>query len=98
VDFDGNRDATERDDLLQVIDADERQLQVDLFGVGAEFDSAFITLAGVEHGIDAVAAGSTQDGADVFRTFGIVEADARITGVVLDGLFSRDGFNAHGRS
>lgn len=95
MNFDSDWRAAKGNDLLQVIDTDQRQLQMHLFGIGAEFNGAFVTLAGVEHTIDAVTAGSAHDGADVFRAFRVVQADARIAGAFADSLVSGDGL--HGK-
>ncbi|MNV80852.1 hypothetical protein D3C71_1744780 [compost metagenome] len=47
--------AAQGDDLLQVIDADQRNVVMHALGVGDEVTGALIALAGVEHRVDAVA-------------------------------------------
>ncbi|MCY1178437.1 hypothetical protein D9M73_187850 [compost metagenome] len=59
--------ATEGDDPLQVIDANQGNVIVDALGVGDKVTGTFIALAGVEHRVDAVAASGAHHRTDVLR-------------------------------
>ncbi|MNT33954.1 hypothetical protein D3C86_1612720 [compost metagenome] len=67
-----DRCAAQRDDLLQIIDADQRNIHIDALGVGDEVAGALVTCAGVEHRGRAIAAGGAHHRTDVLRGFGVV--------------------------
>ncbi|MNP80286.1 hypothetical protein D3C76_1783370 [compost metagenome] len=65
--FDRDRDATQGQDLFQVVDADQRNVVMDLLGVGDEIGGALITFTGVEHRGHAITARSAHHRANVLR-------------------------------
>ncbi|KPX41427.1 Uncharacterized protein ALO68_05709 [Pseudomonas syringae pv. helianthi] len=76
--FDGNRNAAQWENALEVFDADQRNVLMDFLGVGDEVPGAFITFTGIEHRRHTVTASRTHDGADVFRGLGVVKTDAGV--------------------
>lgn len=76
--FHGHRRAAQGDDALQIVDTDQRDVVVHAFGVGDEVAGALITLAGVEHRIDAVATCCAHHRTYVLCRLGIEQADAAV--------------------
>lgn len=64
--------------MLQVVDADQRDVVMDALGIGDEIPGALIALAGVEHRIDPIAARRAHHRTDVLGGFGVEQADAAV--------------------
>ena len=64
--FDGDGCAAQRNDLLQIVDADQRDFLVNLLGVGDELPGTVVAHPGIKHGINTVAPRGAHHGADIF--------------------------------